>query len=142
MSQAASIMIVEDEVIVAEDLKAQLKGIGYDIVGIADSASKAIDMVKAFTPDVVLMDIKIKGDVDGIEAAKMIKEIMDIPIIFTTAYSDENIIQRMKTVQPHGYIVKPTQDRELRGVIEAALNKHKMEKKIRENEVFIPLSTA
>ncbi len=128
------ILIVEDEGIVAEEIRIRLKNQGYAVPGIASSGREAIKAVTEMRPDLVLMDIKLKGDMDGIDTTTEIRASFDIPVIYLTAYADENTLQRAKITEPFGYILKPFEERELHTAIEMALYKHKMEKKLRESE--------
>ncbi len=130
----ANILIVEDESIVALELESRLIDLGYSICGIVSSGADAINITVSQKPDLILMDINIKGQIDGVETAEKIKEIIDIPIIFLTAFTDSNTLQRAKITEPYGYIVKPFEERELHTSIEIALYKHNMEKKLRDNE--------
>ena len=127
---AAKILIVEDEGIIAKSLKAVLEELGYGISSITASGEEAIEKVKKDKPDLVLMDIMLKGDINGIEAAKKIKSDFNIPVIYLTAYTDKQILEQAKIAEPFGYIVKPFEDRELYSTIEMALYKSQMEKKI------------
>jgi PAS domain S-box-containing protein len=133
MSQA-QVMIVEDERIVAEDIQRSLKSFGYGISSIASSGNKAIEDAEKYHPDIILMDIVLKGEMDGIEAAEQIQLHFNIPIIYLTAYSDEKMLERVKITEPFGYIIKPFNDRELHTNIGIALYKHKMERKLKESE--------
>ncbi len=129
-----SLLVVEDESIVAMDIKHRAEGLGYRVVGIAASGEDAIKLAREEKPDLVLMDIVLKGEMDGIEAAEVIREEMDIPVVYLTAYSDEKTLSRAKLTGPFGYIIKPFEDRELHSAIEVALYKHKMDSKLRESE--------
>lgn len=124
----AKILVVEDEGIVAQEIKSRLQRLGYTVCGIVHSGSKAIEKTDELTPDLVLMDIKLKGDIDGIEAAAEIKKRCNIPVIYLTAYTDEETLKRAKTMEPFGYIVKPFEERNLMVSIEIALHRHKSEK--------------
>ena len=129
------ILIVEDEGIVAEDIQSRLQHRGYKVVGKAVSGEEAIQLAEDEKPDLVLMDIRLKGEMDdGIEAARQIRTRFDIPVIYLTAYADEDTIQRAKLTEPFGYLLKPFEERELHTAIEMALYKHKMEKKLRKSE--------
>ena len=130
----AKILIVEDESIVALELESRLTDLGYSVCGIVSSGADAINTTIVQRPNIILMDINIKGPIDGVETAEKIKEIIDIPIIFLTAFTDSNTLQRAKITEPYGYIVKPFEERELHTSIEIALYKHNMEKKLRDNE--------
>ena len=129
-----SILIVEDERIVAEDLKETLKNFGYRVVAIAVSGEIAIDRVNELHPDLILMDIHLAGKMTGIEAAEEILSYHDIPLIFLTAFADKELVSRAKRAGPYGYILKPYDEQELRITIEIALYKHKLEKTLRESE--------
>ncbi|HEY3251974.1 MAG TPA: response regulator, partial [Ignavibacteria bacterium] len=102
--------IVEDEGIVALDISGIISNLGYETAFITDSAEKALLKIIEDAPDVVLMDIELKGDMNGLQAAKKIKEIHNIPVIFLTAFEDENTISRINEVNNEGYIVKPFED--------------------------------
>jgi PAS domain S-box-containing protein len=132
-----NILIVEDEKIVALDIKRRLLNLDYSVCAIASTGEEAIEDAKNSMPDLVLMDIMLKGDMDGIEAAEIIKKRYNIPIVFLTASSDEKTIQRAKTTEPYGYILKPFELRDLRSTIEIALYKSESEKKLKENELWL-----
>jgi CheY-like chemotaxis protein len=122
------ILIVEDEQIIAKDLKLTLEGLGYSITATVTTGQDAIKSVEQDEPSIILMDIKLKGQMDGIQAAEKIKVDKNIPVIYITAFADEKIIERAKITEPFGYILKPFQEKELHSVIEMALYKHKSEK--------------
>jgi two-component system cell cycle sensor histidine kinase/response regulator CckA len=130
------VLIVEDEAIVAEDLEITITDIGYDVVGRAVSAEEAMKKAYELRPDLILMDIVLRGDKNGIDASHDIKE-MGIPIIFLTAYSDIELIDRAKSIEPYAYIVKPFQERQLLASLEVALYKSRMEKKLKESEEWL-----
>ncbi len=125
---APAILIVEDERIVAKDLQRSLADMGYDAYAIADSSEEAISCASAKRPDVVLMDIRITGQEDGIRTAEALKQAFDVIVIYLTAHADEATIDRAKRTEPHGYLVKPVQDAELRSMIEIALYKRELER--------------
>lgn len=130
------ILVVEDERITAEDIKSGLENAGYQVPALVSSGKAAIEKAGELHPDLVLMDIKLKGKMDGIEAAGQIKLLYDIPVIYLTAYSDEYTVQRAKITEPSGYIIKestglvkkPFEASELHTAIEITLYRHKMEK--------------
>ena len=124
------IQIVEDESIFAMDLASQLKEMNYSVVSITDSGDKAIQEAAINNPDVILMDIRLKGEIDGIDASRKIRRRNNIPIIFLTAYADEHTLKRAKVTEPFGYLLKPINKQELKAVIEMVLYKHRMEKKL------------
>jgi two-component system cell cycle sensor histidine kinase/response regulator CckA len=136
ISSNPSILIVEDERIVAKDLQQTLCDMGYDAFAIASSADEAIARVSQRCPDIALMDIRIKGARDGIQTAEILRKRFDIPVIYLTAHADEATIERAKVTQPHGYLLKPVKAAELRSSIEVALFKHQMERRLREREVW------
>ena len=121
--ELTSIIIVEDEMITALDLKEKLIEAGYSVPAIVSDGEEAVNIVAEIRPDLVLMDIVLQGEMDGIAAAKKISSL-DIPVIFLTAYSDKDTLQRAKSTSPYGYIIKPYPDKELRLTIETALQKH------------------
>jgi PAS domain S-box-containing protein len=130
------ILIVEDEAIVAEDLEMAITDIGYEVVGRAVSADEAVKKAVELKPDLIVMDIVLRGEKNGIDASHEIKEKMGIPIIFLTAYSDIELIDKAKSTEPHAYILKPFQERQLLASIEIALYKSRMEKRLKESEEF------
>jgi PAS domain S-box-containing protein len=130
----ARILIVEDETIVALDVKNRLIEMGYEVAGLADRGDLALDLVSSTHCDLVLMDIRIKGDMDGIAVAEEIRKRWAIPVIYLTAFSEESTLQRAKVTEPYGYIIKPFEDREIQSAIEMALYKHQAEKRLRESE--------
>ena len=117
----ANIMIVEDEAIVGEELKISLEDMGYSVTSIVKSGEQAIEKADQNFPDLILMDIKLEGRIDGIEAAERIRSRLEIPIVFLTAYADEEKLERAKLAMPFGYILKPFQDRNLKVTIQMAL---------------------
>jgi AmiR/NasT family two-component response regulator len=126
------IVIVEDEGLIAADLEARLKAAGYLVAGIADTGKAALDLVRKTSPDLVLMDIRIKGDTDGIEVAHRIREEFDSPVIYLTAYEDQETLERASATQAFGYIKKPIAAASLQGSIEMAISKHLHERELRE----------
>ncbi len=129
-----TILIVEDENIIALDLRARLSGLGYRVVGMVPSGEDALLQVEQQRPAIVLMDIVIKGKLDGVQTAQLIRERFHIPVIYLTAYSDETTLARARVTEPYGYILKPFEDRELHTAIEIALYKHAAEQQIKESE--------
>ncbi|AKB28749.1 response regulator receiver [Methanosarcina siciliae C2J] len=122
------ILIVEDEHIVAMGIKRMLKSLGYTLAGVASSGEDAISKTESTFPDLVLMDIMLKGDMNGIEAAKEIKARFDVPVIYLTACSESKIVERAWKTGPLGYIVKPFDEKDLQKSIDVALRRHRMEK--------------
>jgi PAS domain S-box-containing protein len=128
------IMLVEDEAIVAMDVRQRLQVMGYEVVAHATSGEDAIRFALDTAPDLILMDIKIRGDLDGTEAAAQIRKSQNIPVIYLAAYTDESTLVKACLSEAFGYLIKPFEDRELHSSIEIALYKHKMEKKLQESE--------
>ena len=125
-----NVLVVEDESIVSKDIQHSLKKLGYNVVGAASTGEKAIDLVGTENPDIILMDIMLKGDINGIEAAEVIKSSYAIPIIFLTAYADESTLSKAKITEPYGYILKPFKEIDLHTTIEMAIYKHGKEQQI------------
>ncbi len=125
------ILIVEDEQIIAEDIAYRLNAIGYEVADKVSTGHDAIEKAGTLGPDLILMDIVLKGAMDGIQAHEIIKEKYNLPVIFLTSFSDESTFSRAKQTQPFGYIIKPFEERELKSNIEIALYKHAVEKKLK-----------
>tara|TARA_B110000238_G_scaffold9269_1_gene9400 strand:- start:7571 stop:9631 length:2061 start_codon:yes stop_codon:yes gene_type:complete len=123
----STILVVEDEVLVARDIKSRLIRMGYEVLDTARKGAEAIEKALALKPDLVLMDIHLADEIDGIEAALRIRETIDVPVIFCTAYADEETLERAKISTPYGYVLKPFDNRELEINIEIALYKHNIE---------------
>jgi len=133
---AAKILVVEDENIVARDICARLEQFGYDVAPPVASGEDAIARARERRPDLVLMDIMLRGSMDGIEAAREIREQLNVPVVYLTAYVDDKNLQRAKVTEPFGYLLKPFEERELHITIEMALYKHSMEQQLRESNAF------
>lgn len=131
MHKKSRILVVEDERIVARDIQTCLQHLGYDVPEIASSSSEAVEIAGRIRPDLVIMDIVLKGVKDGISTATEIKARYGIPMIYLTAYEDEKTLERAKLTEPFGYILKPFAERDLRATIEMALYKHEMESRLR-----------
>ena len=131
---ASRILIVEDERLVANALSRNLEGLGYQVVSAVASGEDALKKAEETRPDLVLMDIRLEGEMDGIQAAGLITARFNIPIIFVTAYADRNVLAKAKVTGPYGYLIKPISKRELHSALEIALYKHQMGKKLRESE--------
>ncbi len=121
------ILVVEDEAIVAMVIKKRLIDLGYIVSGVAATGEDAITKVEGTFPDLVLMDIMLKGEMDGIEAAEQIRQRFSIPVVYLTAHSDENTLERAKLTEPYGYIIKPFTENDLTSNIEIAIHKHMRE---------------
>jgi hypothetical protein len=128
------ILVVEDEGIISWDMENTLNRMGYEVAGAVDSGEEAIQKAVETKPDLVLMDIVLKGEMDGVEAAKQIRDRLDIPVIYLTSYADEQTLQRAKITEPFGYLLKPFEEKELHSTIEVALYRHEMEQKSKERE--------
>ena len=125
------ILIVEDKRIIAENLKNKLEKIGYSVKDIVASGEEAIKRaIESPQPDLILMDIRLTGNIDGIDAANQIRTKFKIPVIYVTAYADDETLRRASITESYGYVLKPFELRELRGNIEMALYKHKTEKEL------------
>ena len=124
----SKILIVEDESIVAMDLEQRLDDMNYNVVGIAGNGKEAIKKAEKLSPDLVLMDILIKGDLNGIETAQKIRDLYNIPFIYLTGSFDTTILERTKTSEPSGYISKPFDDTEIQNAIQLTINNHQKEK--------------
>lgn len=123
----SKILIVEDEAVVSLDISRRLEKMGYEVVGRVASGEEALAIAQETSPDLVLMDINLQGEMDGIETAEQIYEQAQIPVIYLTAYAGESTLQRAKQTKPYGYILKPFKERELRAAIEIALSRHQAE---------------
>ncbi|MEM3373422.1 MAG: response regulator, partial [Candidatus Anstonellales archaeon] len=130
----ARIFIVEDESIFALELQQRVIDIGHSVAGVADNGKEAIEKVLDVKPDLILMDIHLKGEIDGIQTAQQILSKYRVPIVYLTDYSDDETVSRAKITSPHGYLVKPIEDRELYISIEVSLANFEIEKKLRESE--------
>ena len=130
----ARILVVEDESIVALDIQDRLKSLGYDVPATVASGERAVEQAGALRPDLVLMDIRLQGRMDGVEAADLIRQRFGIPVIYLTANADHPTVQRAKVTEPFGYVIKPFEERELHTTIEVALYKHQAEQSLKESE--------
>ena len=131
-TKSARILVVEDEQIVAMNLREKLQSMGYTVPALAASGEEAVTLVDELRPDLVLMDIHLDGDMDGVEAAQLIRNRLRIPVVYLTAYSTQEIIERAKVTEPFGYILKPYIVRELQVIIEMALYRSQIESKLLE----------
>ncbi len=131
------ILIVEDEGLIARDIENMIQKAGHEVCGIAATGQEAIDKAEATQPDLILMDIVLRGDMDGVKAAEIIRERLNIPVIYLTAHTDESTLHRAKLTEPLGYTLKPVEQNELITVIEMALYKHQMESQLIEREGWL-----
>lgn len=125
-----NVLVVEDESIVSKDIQHSLKKLGYNVVGAASTGEKAIELAASTNPDIILMDIMLKGDLSGIDASEEINKAHAIPIIFLTAYADESTLSKAKITEPYGYILKPFKEIDLHTTIEMAIYKHGREQEV------------
>jgi signal transduction histidine kinase len=140
--ETARILIVEDEAVVALDLKMRLSRLGYGITGTAAFGTQAIDLAAADPPDLILMDINIKGEINGIETARRIILQRSVPIVFLTAHADQETLAQAKAANPYGYLVKPFEEKSLQTTIEMAVYKHRMERQLQQEEHKLRTSQA
>lgn len=125
-----NVLVVEDESIVSKDIQNSLRKLGYNVVGAANTGEAAVRMAQEHMPDIILMDIMLKGEMNGIEAADAIRRETNVPVIFLTAYADESTLAKAKVTQPYGYIIKPFKEIDIHTSIEMALYKHKKETEV------------
>lgn len=130
---SAKILIVEDEVLIAEEIKYSLTSLGYSVVGHAMNGDKALDLFARQDADLVLLDINIKGSRNGIDLGGVLREKYDIPFVYLTSFSDENTLNQAMATMPYGYIVKPFNENDLKVNIQLAMNKHQREQQKQEN---------
>lgn len=131
------ILIVEDESIVAKDIQQSLKKLGYEVLGVCATGEDAISKAEQLKPSLVLMDIMLKGEMSGIEAAEQIRQRLNIPIIFLTAYADSSTLSKAKITEPSGYIIKPFKEIDLQTNIEIALYKHEKQTETKRERDFL-----
>ena len=127
-------MIVEDEMIVSKSLENRLMNAGFNVIAAVNTGEEAIQICESFTPDCILMDIKLSGDLDGVQTAAIIKSKKNIPVIYLTAFADDEILEKAKLTDPFGYLLKPFDIRDLKKTIEIAIYKHSLEIKLRHSE--------
>ena len=131
------IMVVEDERVVAADLEMRLRRLGYRVPTIVSSGEEALCRAAETNPDLVLMDITLTGQLDGVETAARIRDSLEIPVVFLTAHGDPTTFQRAKSLEPFGYILKPFDERNLHATLEVALYRAQMEKKLKQREEWL-----
>jgi diguanylate cyclase (GGDEF)-like protein/PAS domain S-box-containing protein len=132
--RSCRVLLVEDEIIVALDVGQRLESLGYEVVAQASTGAEAVSNVEKHHPDLILMDIKLRGEMDGIQAATEIRQQTNVPIIYLTAFADEKTLKRARQTEASGYLIKPFEDRELHSTIEMALYKYALECRLRESE--------
>lgn len=135
--EKTKILVVEDESIVARDIRNMLLGLGYEVTAVIPDAQEAVRIAKKERPNLVLMDIMLQGEISGVEAADQIYSELNIPVVYLTAYADETTLQRAKETEPFGYLLKPFEERELKSTIEIALYKFVTEMKLKERERWL-----
>jgi PAS domain S-box-containing protein len=133
----ATILVVEDESIVASDLQHRLISMGYSVPTTSPSGEDALEKARLLAPDLALMDIRLKGGMDGVEVAEQMRDLFNIPCVYLTAYTDDDTLRRAKITEPYGYIVKPFDERELHTAIEMALYRYNLEQKLKEKEEWL-----
>ncbi len=116
------VLIVEDELIIAEDIKEILENAAYEVVGVAASSDETLQLLTTIMPDILLMDVSIKGNIDGIQLANTIRERFDLPFIYITSYTTKSVLERAKLTKPYGYIVKPYKEQDVLIAVELALS--------------------
>lgn len=132
-----NIYIVEDESIVAKDIQNSLVKLGYNVMGISNNGKEAIEKITELMPDLILMDIMIKGDLTGIDVSEQIKAALNIPVVFLTAYADEGTLSKAKITEPYGYILKPFKEIDLHSTIEMSVYKHKKDAELLKERDFL-----
>ena len=131
-----NILVVEDESIVAKDIQVCLRKLGYNVIGICSTGEDAVEKALDERPDLIMMDIMLKGEMSGIQAAAAIRKDHDIPVIFLTAYTDRDTVDKAKETEPYGYIIKPFKEIDIQTAIEIALYKHSKEKVVKKERDF------
>lgn len=124
-------LIVEDEVLIAEELRERLSRLGFSVIAAVDSAEEGIAIATRESPDLVLMDIRLRGEKDGVQAAQEIRQQVDVPIVYLTAYSDQLTVDRAKATEHDAFILKPFHRRELQSTIEVAMQRHALRAKLK-----------
>lgn len=131
------ILIVEDEAILALNVQKLLSRLGYEVCGIASTGEEAVAMAGQFKPELIVMDIHLRGKTDGIQAAERIRSFLDVPIVYTTAFADDETLQRAKISEPSAYLLKPYEIRDLQVAIETCAYKHKTDLAVRKREKWV-----
>lgn len=137
----ARVMVVDDETVIAMQLEAYLQDLGHEVTGSASSGREAVQLAERLRPDIILMDIKLPGEVDGIDAAQAIRRSLDIPVVFITAYAEDRLVQRARSVKPLGYLIKPFLPNEIKAAIEVAIDRMELEQHLLESEQRYEMAT-
>ncbi|OQX84461.1 hypothetical protein B6D60_09330 [candidate division KSB1 bacterium 4484_87] len=132
-----TILVVEDDNIIGMEIRSRIKTLGYSVPEVISYGEEAIEKAKEILPDLILMDIQLRGEIDGVKAAETIRNELDIPVVYLTAYADDNTLARAKITEPFGYILKPFEERELASTIEMALYKHQIDKKLKQSQRWL-----
>src|SRR6267154_6648809 len=127
-------LIVEDETLIAEELRERLSRLGFSVIAAVDTADEGIAIATREHPDLVLMDVRLKGRKDGVQAAKEIREQVDVPIVYLTAHSDRQTVERVKATDYDGFILKPFQKHELQMTVEVAMQRRAIRAKQKKNQ--------
>ena len=133
ISSKRRVLIVEDEILIAEELKERLSLLGFSVIGAVDSADEGITIATRERPDLVLLDVRLKGEKDGIQAAREIHQKVDVPVVYLSAYSDRLTVDRIKGSEYDGFILKPFRAGELQSTIEIAIQRHAIRTRQREH---------
>lgn len=139
-ARPSTILVVEDEAIIAADIQGALESLGYRVPRVVASGADALDALDSLRPDLVLMDIRIQGELDGIETAKRVKALRDVPIVFLTSHSDQATLQRAKAAGPRSYLLKPFDEKDLRTTIEVTLHTHELEQRLARAERLVAVA--
>ncbi len=132
-----TILVVEDDNIIGMEIRDRVQTLGYNVPEVVSYGEEAIEKAREYLPDLILMDIQLRGSIDGIQAAEIIRQELDIPVIYLTAYADDNTLERAKITEPFGYVLKPFEERDLASTIEMALYKHQIDKKLKQSERWL-----
>ena len=133
----ARVLVVEDEAIIARAIQSELRNLGYAVPETASSGEEALRKAEANHPDVVLMDIVLQGELDGIETARRLRSRFDVPVVYLSAFQDPATLDRAKATEPYGYLLKPYEEKELHTTIEIALHKHRVENQLRQTRQWL-----
>jgi PAS domain S-box-containing protein len=131
------ILVVEDDAIVARNIQLELNSMGYAVPAIASTGEEALEKAAQTHPDLVLMDISLGGTMDGVRTAERLREQSEVPVVYLTAYTDEQTLQRAKKTEPYGYLIKPYEEKELHTTVQLALYKYKMDRMLKENQEWL-----